>query len=75
MKKAFGELSGGLIVIISVAILIAFFYLVVWPMIDNNFASQTRCEKAVCSHSADADGKVECRLPGREETFRCNFKG
>lgn len=74
MKKAVGELSSGLIVAVSVAILVAFFYYVVWPIIDNNFAQQTKCEKAICSHEVH-DGKVECYLPGKQGTFECNFKG
>ena len=82
MKKAIGELSSTVIVVISVAILIAFFYYTVWPMIDNNFNSQTACEKAVCDIRKGSDGKVitdngkvQCTIPGKEGTFWCNYKG
>lgn len=62
MKKATGELSGTIIVAISVAILIAFFFYTVWPMIDANFKSQTACEKAICESRPDSDGMVNCIL-------------
>lgn len=75
MKKAVGDLSSGLIAVIAVAILIAFFYYTIWPMIQSNFKAQTSCEKAICDKSHVVDGKVECRLPGSSETFLCNFKG
>ncbi len=76
MKRAVGELSSTVIVVISVAILIAFFYYTVWPLISNNFNSQTSCDKAVCNIASKTDdGKVECTMPGKEGTFWCNFKG
>ena len=76
MKRAVGELSGAVIVVISVAILIAFFYYDVWPLISNNFDSQTSCDKAVCNIATKTDdGKVECAMPGKEGTFWCNYKG
>ena len=84
MKKAVGELSNTVVVVIAVAILIAFFYYTVWPLIDNNFNAQTSCEKAICDIQKDAsgkvitvDGKVECRMPDKDKTgtFWCNFKG
>ncbi len=75
MKRAVGELSSTVIVVISVAILIAFFYYTIWPVIDNNFKSQTSCDKAVCNPRTLTDGKVECTIPGKEGTFWCNYKG
>lgn len=75
MKKAVGELSSGVIVAVAVGVLTAFFYYVVWPVIDNNFASQTKCDKAICSSDVDDNGKVECRLKTGGATFYCNYKG
>ena len=60
MKEATAELGNTLVVVVSVAILIAFFYFVVWPMIDNNFKSQTSCDKAVCEAVPNSDGTVDC---------------
>lgn len=74
MKEATGELANLLIVSVSVAILVAFFYFVVWPMIDSNFKKQTSCDKAVCEGADnDHDGYVDCKYKG--ETFRCRYKG
>lgn len=76
MKKAVGELSSTVIVVISVAILIAFFYYTIWPIIERNFNAQTACDKAVCNPNLKNDeGKVECTIPGKEGTFWCSFKG
>ena len=74
MKNATSELANVLVVITSVAILVAFFYYTIWPMIENNFASQTACEKAVCStNDADGDGMVDCVFKGK--TITCKYKG
>ena len=73
MKEATSELANLLVVGVSVAILIAFFYFTVWPMIDNNFKSQTSCEKAVCSTVPDADGYVSCEY--KSQTIKCKYKG
>jgi hypothetical protein len=75
MKRAVGELSSTVIVVISVAILVAFFYYPIWPMMNNNFKSQTSCDNAVCNTKTLTDGKVECTVPGEPGTFWCNFKG
>ena len=73
MKEATSELSSAVIVVVSVAILVAFFYFTVWPMIDNNFKSQTSCEKALCSSKPDKDGFVECKY--KNQTIKCKYKG
>lgn len=73
MKRATGELSNLVVVVICVAILIAFFYFTICPMIKNNYVMQTSCEKAKCSTEPDSDGMVKCYLDGKE--FLCNYKG
>lgn len=73
MKRATGELSNLVVVCICVAILIAFFYFTIWPIIKNNFVMQTSCEKAKCLPEPDQDGMVKCYLDGKE--FLCNYKG
>ena len=73
MKRATGELSNLVVVTICVAILIAFFYFTIWPMIKNNYVSQTSCEKARCLPTPDENGMVTCYLDGQE--FLCKFKG
>ncbi|MBE6155909.1 MAG: hypothetical protein E7164_04050 [Firmicutes bacterium] len=74
MKNATSELANLLIVVICVAILVAFFYFTIWPSIRTNFVSQTACEKAVCaSTDPDGDGMVNCRLGNN--IFECKYKG
>lgn len=73
MKNATGELANLLIVVVCVAILVAFFYFTIWPIIRLNFVSQTACEKAVCSSKPNDDGMVTCRLG--DDIFMCKFKG
>ena len=73
MKEATGELSSLLVVASSVAILVAFFLTVIWPLIDDNFKRQTSCDKAVCSKEVH-DGYVNCTLDGKT-TFTCPYKG
>ena len=73
MKEATSELANLLVVGVSVAILIAFFYFTVWPMIDNNFKSQTSCDKAICNTVPDNDGYVDCKYKNQE--IKCKYKG
>lgn len=48
MKEATGELNMSIVVISSIAILSAFFYTILWPMINENQKQQTNCSKAIC---------------------------
>lgn len=74
MKEATGEVSSAIVVVISVAIFIAFFSYAVWPMIKESFDKDTACSKAVCAtNDTDGDGKVDCRYEGTDLT--CPYKG
>jgi len=73
MKQATSELANLLVVAASVAILVAFFFFTIWPKMQNNFNSQTACEKAVCGTKPDAKGMVTCRY--KNDTIRCKYKG
>lgn len=80
MKEATGELSSAIIVVICVAILIAFFSYTIWPIIKNNFDAQTSCDKAICKTIPDDDGTVTCYMPDKNgkatsKEIKCNFKG
>ena len=46
MKNATGSLANLVVVCVCVAILVAFFYFTIWPIIKTNFVAQTSCEKA-----------------------------
>ena len=73
MKEATSELANLLVVSASVAILVAFFYFTIWPIIRNNFEAQTACEKAVCEAKPDKNGLVNCKL--NDNIFKCKYKG
>ena len=45
MKEATGELNLAVIVAISIGILAAFFFGVLWPMIHGNFEKNSQCNK------------------------------
>lgn len=73
MKNATGSLANLVVVCVCVAILVAFFYFTIWPIIKTNFVAQTSCEKASCSVYPDQNGMVNCTLNG--QNFQCVFKG
>ena len=79
MKEATGELSSTVIVVVSVGILVAFFYYTVWPIIDHNFKTQTACDKAVCSSKPDSKGYVNCvytdKKTNKTTEISCKYKG
>lgn len=74
MKNATSELTSVLVVCASVAILVAFFFYTIGPMMRKNFNEQTACEKATCEGlDKDGDGFVNCAYEG--QIIRCKFKG
>ena len=86
MKEATGELNMTIIVAISIGILSAFFFGVIWPMINGNFQRNTQSSKAICDCSTEVRNNIEnetgrknnclCRnKSGDENTFYCPFKG
>lgn len=79
MKEATGELSNAIVVGVCVAVLVAFFYFTIWPIIDANFKQQTACEQAVCEPVPfDDEGHVKCKVKGSgNEVYdiTCNYKG
>ena len=80
MKEATGELNATVIVVIVVAMLVAFFYFTIWPVIENNMNQNTRCSQAICEKSPNADGlTVQCSIyeNGKKvgSDFSCAWKG
>lgn len=77
MKEATGELNMTVIIAIAVAILAAFFYTVIWPMIQTNFDSKANCSKAICKceNKCENTGMATCHLKGKTTTFDCPWKG
>lgn len=78
MKQALGELNTTVIVVLSVGVLAAFFFSYLWPIINNNFQSNSSCSKATCDCSENVrnqnDGYCLCNING-SENFRCVYKG
>lgn len=78
MKEATADLSSAVVVAVCIAILVAFFYFTIWPIIKLNFVAQTACEKATCAAQPDSEGMVDCIVKdssGREQTIQCKYKG
>ena len=78
MKEATSELNLTVIVVISVGILMAFFFTVIWPMLNGNFSRESNCKRATCNckYAVINDNKCECWV-GEEssEHFLCPFGG
>ena len=77
MKEATGELNMTVIIAIAVAILAAFFYTILWPMIRTNFDSKASCSRAICECDAKCKetGFGKCHLKGKNNEIRCPWKG
>ena len=79
MREATGELNMSVIVISLVAILVAFFYFVIWPIIQGGQSYQMNCSKAICEKKDnDHDGVVSCYYKtknGTTSNVSCKYKG
>lgn len=84
MKEATSDLNATVVVVLAIAVLIAFFYYTLWPLLKNNFEKNSQCSKAICeSIDSDNDGFVNCCLKNDancsiksgNNTFKCTFKG
>ncbi len=84
MKEVTGELNMTLIVAISIGILAAFFFGVIWPMLDHNFQSEANCKSATCNCSQDVrganNGKCCCKITNDSKEMQdisgnCNGEG
>lgn len=73
MKEATSELNLTVIVVISIAGLAAFFYMTLWPMMENNMNRYTKCSVAICERTKNADGTVDCTYNGTN--LKCAWKG
>lgn len=82
MKEAAGELNMTVIVCISVGILMAFFFGVLWPILNGNFEREANCKNATCNCSEEIreanKGRCECwttKNGSESEHFNCPFGG
>ena len=61
MKESTSELNATVVVVLAIAVLIAFFYYTLWPLLKHNFERNSQCSKAICeTKDADNDGLVRC---------------
>lgn len=80
MKEATGELNMAVVSIVAIAILSAFFFYTIWPMIRNNMDRNTKCSKAICEKCTSGDCQmVKCYTLNKDGTksseFECVWKG
>ena len=81
MKEATQEVNMMAIVVISVGVLLTFFFYYLWPMINENFESKSQCSKAACDCSERTvyDGIeycTPCYIDGEKiDGMECLYKG
>ena len=77
MKETTSELNATVVVVLAIAVLIAFFYYTLWPIIKNNFDRNSQCSKAICETvDTNNDGFVNCHMKNdTTNTFECVYKG
>ena len=76
MKEATGDLNMTVIVVLIVAGLVAFFSMVIGPMITKGIKSDTNCADAVCKKGPQcpSEGGI-CECTYRGKTIKCPYKG
>ena len=62
MKEATGELNATVVIVIIVAMLVAFFYFTIWPVIRNNMNQNISCSKAICDCANPGEATVTCYI-------------
>ena len=80
MKEATGELNTTVVVVISVAILSAFFFGVLWPILKGNFERQTGCKAAICNCNEEnrvVENEIEyCKCTTKSgDEIKCAYRG
>ena len=80
MKEATGELNSTVIVVMAVAVLAAFFFSVLWPLIRSNYEANAKCSDAVCGYNCEGDkqeaseGSITCCY-NKTTVMTCPYKG
>ena len=83
MKEATSELNLTAIVLVAIGVMAAFFFTILWPMIDDNFQRNASCRAAACDCSVAARDRVfnngwgknmcECDIDGTQ--IYCPYGG
>ena len=81
MKEATQDLNMTMVVVISVGVLLTFFFYFLWPILNANFTVKSQCSEAACDcvNREVVDGVeycTNCRIDGEPiEDMRCLYKG
>lgn len=79
MKEATGDLNMTVVIVLIVAVMGAFFSMVVAPLILNGIKSETNCSDAICTCTKTeitGGSCSKCYLKGKEnQKFTCPYKG
>lgn len=80
MKEATGELNMTVVIVVSIGILSAFFFTILWPMIESSFVANSKCRNAVCDKKSVSDGMATCKYYDKDgkqvgSEFKCVWKG
>ncbi len=80
MKEATGELNMTVIIVLAVAALAAFFYTILWPLMRDNFNSNSKCAHAICEcdDSCQNGSMAKCTYinkKGETSNIECPWKG
>ena len=76
MKEATGELNLTVIVVLTVAGLVAFFSMVLWPIVKKNMTHDQKCSDAICKPCTTCgEGMASCHMKNDDTEFYCPYKG
>ena len=73
MKEATGDLNMTVIVVLIVAGLVAFFSMVIGPLITTGVRNNANCADAICKKKDCQDGICDCMY--RDTPLKCPYKG
>ena len=81
MKEATGDLNMTVVVVLIVAVLVAFFSMTIAPMVLHNIKNEANCSDAICSCTAaeKENGICSCRYIDKKThkvtNLSCPYKG
>ncbi len=78
MKEAAGDLNMTVVIVFIVAGLVAFFSMVIGPLITDGIRNEANCSDAICKKGDCQEGKCDCvyvKKNGKREQITCPYKG
>ena len=73
MREAIGDLNMTVVIVLIVAVLVAFFSMVIRPIIVDGIKSEANCSDAICTDCDRNNMTCKCKYKGNEVT--CPYKG